>query len=169
MSIGSADAKVTVVEYASLSCGHCGKWNREVFPAFKAKYIDTGKVRYTLHELMTPPQDVAAAGFMTARCAGKGKYFAVVDDLFRRQEAMFASNDVMGTLRAVATSAGMTEAQLQACLTDKTALAAASARSQAAVAAGIQSTPTFLFNGKKVKEGVATLEELDAAVSEASK
>lgn len=169
MTMGDPAAKVRVEEYASLTCSHCAEFNNTVFPAFKAKYIDTGKVRYTLHELMTPPQDVAAAGFMTARCAGKDKYFAVVDDIFRRQEAMFAAGDVMGTLRAVATSAGMSEAQLQACLTDKAALAAASARSQAGAAAGVHSTPTFFVNGKKVKEGVATLEELDAAVAEASK
>ena len=169
MTMGDPAAKVHMEEYASVTCSHCAEFNNTVFPEFKAKYIDTGKVRYTLHELMTPPQDVSAAGFMTARCAGRDKYFAVVDDLFRRQAKMFETNDVMGTLRAVATGAGMTEAQLQACLTDKTALAAASARSQAAVAAGVESTPTFLFNGKKVKEGVATLEELDAAFAEASK
>ena len=169
MTLGDPAAKVHMEEYASITCSHCAEFNNTVFPAFKAKYIDTGKVRYTLHELLTPPQDVAAAGFMTARCAGKDKYFAVIDDLFRRQEAMFAAGDVMGTLRAVATSAGMTEAQLQACLTDKAGLAAASTRSQRGVSAGIQSTPTFLFNGKKVKEGVMTLPELDAAVAEASK
>ncbi len=169
MSLGDPAAKVHVEEYASVTCSHCAEFNNTVFPAFKAKYIDTGKVRYTLHEFMTDPQDVAAAGFMTARCAGPDKYFAAVDDFFRRQAKMYETKNVMGTLRAVATGVGMSEAQLQACLKDKAGLAAAAARTQAAIDAGIEATPTFLFNGKKVKEGQMTLAELDAAFAEAAK
>ncbi|MDB5447797.1 MAG: dsbA, partial [Phenylobacterium sp.] len=75
MSLGPPDAKVKVVEYASASCSHCARFNNEVFPAFKAKYVDTGKVNYTLREFLTPPEEVAAAGFLLARCAGKDKYF----------------------------------------------------------------------------------------------
>ncbi len=169
MSMGDPAAKVHLEEYASVTCSHCAEFNNTVFPAFKAKYIDTGKVRYTLHELLTPPQDVAAAGFMTARCAGPEKYFAAVDNLFRRQAKMYETNDVMGTLGAVAKDAGLSDAQFKACLADKAGVAAADARSEAAIKAGISSTPTFLFNGKKVKEGEMTLEELDAAVAEAAK
>jgi len=84
-SLGSPKAKVQVVEYASLSCPHCAKFNEEVFPAFKAKYVDTGQVRYTLREMLTPPAEVAAAGFLLARCAGPAKYFGVVDAVFRSQ------------------------------------------------------------------------------------
>jgi len=83
MSLGSPKARVQVVEYASLSCPHCARFNAEVFPAFRAKYVDTGKVRYTLREMLTPPAEVAAAGFLMARCAGPGKYFKVVDEVFR--------------------------------------------------------------------------------------
>jgi protein-disulfide isomerase len=169
MSLGDPAAKVHMEEYASVTCSHCAEFNNTVFPAFKAKYIDTGKVRYTLHELLTPPQDVAAAGFMTARCAGPDKYFAAIDNLFRRQAKMYETKDVMGTLGAVAKDAGLSDAQFRACLADKAGVAAADARSQAALKAGISSTPTFLFNGKKVKEGEMTLEELDAAVAEAAK
>lgn len=169
MSMGNPAAKVHLEEYASVTCSHCAAFNNTVFPAFKAKYIDTGQVRYTLHELLTPPQEVAAAGFMTARCAGKDKYFAVIEDLFRRQAQMYETQDVMGTLRAVATGAGMTDAQLQACIEDKAGLAAANARSRAAIDAGITSTPTFILNGRKLPEGEKTLADLDAAVAEGSK
>ena len=68
MSMGEAKAPVTVIEYASASCSHCAAFNNEVFPAFKAKYIDTGKVHYVFREFLTPPQEVAAAGFSTTSC-----------------------------------------------------------------------------------------------------
>ena len=79
MSLGDPNARVKMEEYASTTCSHCGQFNNDVFPAFKAKYIDTGKVRYTLHEFLTPPEQVAVAGFLIARCAGKEKYFSVID------------------------------------------------------------------------------------------
>src|SRR5258708_39808514 len=75
MSMGNPKAKIEVIEYASLSCPHCAHFNEAVFPTLKAKYIDTGKVRYTLKEMLTEPATVAAAGFMVARCAGPDKYF----------------------------------------------------------------------------------------------
>ena len=170
MSMGSATAKVKVEEYASTTCSHCGQFNADVFPAFKAKYIDTGKVQYTLHEFITPPEAVAVAGFLTARCAGKDKYFSVIDALFRSQEEMYRSGDARGTLVKVAQSAGMTEEQFNACVSDEAANAALNKRVQSSIKGrGISSTPTFFINGKKVKEGSMTLEELDAAVAEASK
>ena len=167
MSMGDPKAKVHVEEYASVTCSHCAAFNNEVFPAFKAKYIDTGQVRYTLHEFLTGPQEVAAAGFMTARCAGKDKYFSVIDDIFHQQEQMFASGDIVGTLTKIAAKAGMSEEQFKACVSDKAASKALGARAQAAMKAGIQATPTFIFNGKRVQEGVMTLPELDAAIAEA--
>src|SRR6185312_5071476 len=79
MSMGSPKANIQVLEYASLACPHCGHFNETIFPALKAKYIDTGKVRYTLKEMITEPATVAVAGFLIARCAGPDKYFTVVD------------------------------------------------------------------------------------------
>lgn len=169
MSMGKADAPVKIEEYASTTCSHCARFNAEVFPAFKAKYIDTGKVQYTFHEFLTDPPAVAVAGFLTARCAGKDKYFSVIDALFRSQEEMYRSQDPRGTLLKVAQSAGMTEDQFNACVNDEAAQKAIAGRVDAAVKRGINSTPTFFVNGKKAKEGEMTLQELDAAVAEASK
>jgi protein-disulfide isomerase len=170
ITMGKADAPVHMEEYASTTCSHCGRFGTEVFPAFKAKYIDTGKVKYTLHEFLTPPEAVAAAGFLTARCAGNDKYYSVIEALFRSQEEMFRTGDARGTLLKVAQSAGMTEDQFNKCVTDEKAAAALNARVEKAIKdKGINSTPTFFFNGKKVKEGEMTMEELDAAVAEASK
>ena len=74
IGMGKPNAPVKVVEYASASCGHCATFNNEVFPAFKAKYIDTGIVYYEMREIITPPENFAAAAFLTARCAGPDKY-----------------------------------------------------------------------------------------------
>lgn len=170
MSLGKADAPIHMEEYASTTCSHCGRFHNEVFPAFKAKYIDTGKVRYTFHEFLTPPEAVAAAGYLTARCAGKDKYFSVIDALFRSQEEMYRTGDARGTLLKVAQSAGLTEAQFNACVQDEAAAKALNERvEKAGRERNITSTPTFYLDGKKLKEGEVTMEELDAAVAAAGK
>ena len=170
MTMGKADAPIKMIEYASASCSHCARFNNDVMPAFKAKYIDTGKVHYTLKEFLTPPVEVAAAGFLTARCAGKDKYFSVLDAIFRSQEEMFQSGDMRGVLLRVAQSAGMTEQQFNACITDETALKALNERvEKASKAEKITGTPTFIINGKQVASGEVTLAQLDTAIAEAGK
>lgn len=168
MSLGKADAPITVVEYASPTCSHCAVWNETVFPQFKKKYIDTGKVRYELREFLTPPQPVAAAAWLTARCAGDDKYFGVVDGVFRAQDEMFRTQDWRGTLLRVAQSAGMTEERFNACVTDKAGLEALAKRVEAGIDAGVSSTPTFLVNGQKL-EGEQTLAQMDTAIAAAGK
>ena len=170
MSLGDPKAKVQVIEYASVTCTHCAAFNRDVFPAFRKKYIDTGKVHYVLREVPTPPAQVAAAGFLTARCAGKDKYFGVVDSIFNAQQEMFTTGDMRGILLRTAQSAGMTEEKFNACITDEAALKALNERVEKAVKVDkITATPSFMINGKKLKEGEMTMAELDAAVAEASK
>jgi protein-disulfide isomerase len=170
MSLGPADAKVQVLEYASASCSHCARFNNTVFPAFKAKYIDTGKVHYTLKEFLTPPEEVAAAGFLMARCAGKDKYFTVLDAIYKNQAEMFQTQDYRGVLLRIAQSAGMTEDQFNKCVSDPDALKALNARVQKAINDDkISGTPTFVVNGKQVATGEVTLAQLDAAIAAASK
>ena len=170
MSLGNASSKVQVTEYASASCSHCAKFNAEVFPAFKAKYIDTNKVHYTLKEFLTPPEEVAAAGFLISRCAGKDKYFTVLDSVFRNQNEMFQTGDFRGVLLRIAQSAGMTEAQFNACVSDEKALKALNDRVQKAITQDkITGTPTFMVNGKTIAVGEVTLAQLDAAIAAAAK
>ena len=166
MSLGSPKATVQVVEYASLSCPHCARFNADVFPAFKAKYVDTGKVHYTLREMLTPPAEVAAAGFMMARCAGPSKYFKVVDAVFRSQSKW--EGDIKPIFLGIAKDNGLTDAQFEACLTNEDNVKAMNARVKAAIDAGVSSTPTFFVNGVKY-EGEQTLEKLDAAIAAAKK
>jgi protein-disulfide isomerase len=169
MSLGDAKARVQVIEYASASCPHCAMWNAEVFPIFRARYVDTGKVRYTLREYLTDPEAIAAAGFMLARCAGKDRYFPVLDAVFKGQEEMVATKDVKGVLARIAKGpGGLTEAQLDACMRDTAAEKALEARvDRHQHVDKIESTPTFIINGKRT-EGEMTLPELDAAIAQAA-
>ena len=168
MTLGNPDAKVTVVEYASASCSHCAKWNEEVFPAFKAKYVDTGRVHYVFREFLTPPIELASAAFLMARCAGKDKYFNVVDAVFRAQPVMYQTGDYRGELLRIANSAGMSEQQFTQCIRDDEALKALNARVERAVEdENISGTPTFVINGKTAASGEMTLEQLDKAITEA--
>ncbi len=167
MSMGDASAKVTMIEYASASCPHCARFNNEVFPAFKAKYIDTGKVHYVFREFLTNPENFAAAGFLTARCGGKDKYFSILDAIYHGQQAMYESGDIHGGLQRIAQSAGIPDAQFEACITDDKALQALNDRvNRYETDAHIDSTPTFIVNGKKLL-GEQSMTSLDAAVAAA--
>ena len=171
MTMGNPNAKVLVAEYASVACPHCAAFNNDIFPAFKAKYIDTGKVHYVLHEMLVGGQSeqaLAAAGFLLARCAGKDKYFPVVDEIFHAQKSIFDSGDLRGGLLRIALSTGMTEQQFNTCIGDQAALKALDARVQAASKDGVDSTPTFIINGNKMV-GEQTLADLDKAIAAASK
>jgi protein-disulfide isomerase len=166
MTMGNPNAKVKMVEYASDTCVHCARFDADVFPAFKAKYIDTGKVYYAFREFLTPPEPVAAAGFLLARCAGRDKYFNVVEAIFRAQPEMFQSGDAHGVLLRVAQSAGLSEPQFNACEQNDTAIKALAARVQHAEDADhIDGTPTFIINGKQLPSGEKTMADLDAAVT----
>lgn len=168
MTLGSPGAKVTMIEYASVACPHCARFNNEVFPAFKAKYIDTGKVRYVAREALTGDPAIAAAGFLTARCAGPGKYFQVTDAIYRAQEQMFQGGSPHDILQTIARSAGMPDKAFEDCINDEKALNALNARWERYVKEDkINATPTFVINGKVYDKGEMSLAELDKAVAEA--
>ena len=153
MALGAAaDAKVTVVEYASVTCGHCAVWNEEVWPEFKTKYVDTKKVRYVFREFPTPPQDIAVAGFLIARCAGPDKYFDVVHDIMASQKEWMAGVAPRSTLFRVAAAAGLSQEQTETCIRDKAAIEEMSNRIKAGIDAGVTGTPTFIINGTKVAD-----------------
>ena len=169
MILGNARAPVTVVEYGSAACGSCAAWAKDVYPAFKAKYIDTGKVRYVFREVITEPPQLAAAGFMLARCAGKDKYFSTLEQVFLAQEEVFRTGDIKAPLLAVAAKVGMTEPQFMACVTDENGVKALDARTKEwEKSADITATPTFDINGKRYRGG-QSMAQLDAAIAAATK
>jgi protein-disulfide isomerase len=163
LALGSADAKVTVIEYASMTCGHCAKFKTNVFPKLKSKYIDTGKVRFILREF--PLDNLAAAASMLARCAGGDKTFPLVETLFEKQEDWaFTSGNPVPKLFDIAKQAGFTQDSFDKCLTDQKLLDQITAqRTHASEKFGVASTPTFFVNGKRLTE-TPTLEAFDKVI-----
>jgi protein-disulfide isomerase len=163
MSMGSAKAPVTVIEYASVTCPHCAAFNADVFPAFKAKYIDTGKVHYIFRE-MPVHGAIDIAGFMLARCAGADKYFQVVDGIMRAQ-SQFETSAPRDVYLSVAKSAGMSQADFDKCENNDDATKKEVERTQKeAEEYNVNATPTFIVNGKTVGVGDVSLGDLSAVI-----
>ena len=170
MNLGNPAARVRVVEYMSLTCAHCAHFNAEVFPAFKTKYIDTGRVFYTARELLTAPAQVAAAGVMMARCNGGARYFPIIDQVLRSQ-SRWQGGDIKSIFLDIAKVNGLTEAQFETCLVDEKALTALEDRVQYATGTDkVTSTPTFFVNGVMMdNNSVPTLADMDVAIVRAMK
>ena len=158
MSEGVSSAKVTVVEYASVACPICARVNQDIMPAFKAKYVDPGKVRYVYRPMMTGNPSVATAGHLLAQCAGKDKFFKVVDAIMRSQDEMNQGGapeqyvNARPVLLGIAQSAGLSEEQFSTCIQDPKAIKALDSINDAALKAGVDSTPTFFVNGKQMEQ-----------------
>ncbi len=145
--MGDANAPVTIIEYASMTCTHCAHFHETTFPMLKSKYIDTGKVRFIMREFPLDP--LAAAGFMLARCAGEGKYYPVIDLLFQQQQNWAFVDKPVDALLATVKQAGFTKESFESCLNDQKTLDAVNdVRQRAAEKLGVNSTPTFFINGK---------------------
>lgn len=168
MSMGPADARVTLIEYASVTCVHCATFNEKVFPALKEKYIDTGKVRYVYREFLTGPADVSAAGVLIARCAGKDKYFQVIDAVMRSQNEIFTSGDSKGVLMRIASSAGLSEEQFTQCVNDPEGVKRINDNMETYVKTyNITGTPSFFINDKKYEGDITDANALGAALDAA--
>lgn len=148
VTLGSDKAPVLIIEYASMTCPHCAHFAATTFPELKKRYIDTGKVRYTLREFPLDP--LAAAGFMLARCAGGDRYYPVVETLFAKQME-WVTKEPVAPLSNIAKQFGFTEDTFKACLTNQKVLDSIEAvRDRAAKTLGVNSTPTFFVNGTKL-------------------
>ncbi|MBW8303321.1 MAG: DsbA family protein [Brevundimonas sp.] len=167
MALGAPEgAKVTVVEYASVTCHICAAWQEKNWEAFKTAYVDTNKVRYVFREIPTPPREVAIAGFLIARCAGEDKYFDVVHEMLATQEEM--QLNPQATLFRIGNGAGLSNERIQQCITDEAGLKAAEDRAKTALSAGVEGTPTFFVNGVKVitpgSQSGTSMEDLSKAI-----
>jgi protein-disulfide isomerase len=161
MSLGKADAPVTIVEYASMTCPHCAHFHDKTLPELKTKYIDAGKARLIFREFPFDPR--AEAGFMLARCS-KDNYFPMVDVLFKQQESWAGAKDAREALLQISKLAGFTQESFEACLTDQKLLnEIRSVRTRGAEEFKVDSTPTFFINGKQYK-GALSVEEVSAII-----
>lgn len=157
--IGKADAPVTIIEYASMTCPHCANFHTKVFPALKEKYIDTGKVKLAFHEF--PLDGVALRASMLARCGGEAKTVPFLDILFTQQMDWAASEDPMGALNRIAKLGGMSQATFDACLADEALMKQlVQSRQEGMEKYNVQGTPSFIIDGK-THDGDMEIEDFD--------
>jgi protein-disulfide isomerase len=160
--LGDPKAPVTIIEYASMTCGHCAQFAIESFPILKSKFIDTGKVRYTLREFPLDP--LAAAAAMLARCSGD-KREAMVALLFQTQKDWAFVNNPLDALRNTVKQTGIGPTAFDACLNDQAMFQKINEiRDTAAKKLGINATPTFFINGDK-HTGEIPPDQIDAVLA----
>jgi len=159
--MGSENAPVTIIEYASMTCPHCAAFEVGVFPKLKEKYIDTGKVRFIMREY--PLDRLAAAAFMLARCAGPDKYYPMIETLFQQQQK-WAVRDPIPPLLAIAKQAGFTQQSFEACINDTAMLnKVQQTRDRGTSKFKVEATPTFFINGEKFS-GALSIDDLDRVI-----
>jgi protein-disulfide isomerase len=164
MAIGPADAKVTIVEYASFTCPHCADFHENTFKPLKEQYIDTGKVRFEMRSFLRNRYDVWAT--MIARCGGEMRFFGISGLMFEQQQEWAASDDpavVVGNLKRIGRAAGMEDAAMDACLNDRpTAEALVAFFQETSLADGVEGTPTIFINGERY--GNMTFTDMQAII-----
>jgi len=164
-ALGAANAPNVIIEYASMTCPHCARFTNDVFPLLKQRDIDTGKVRYIFREFPLDPLAGGAASL--ARCAGKDKFFATIELLFRTQQT-WAVEHPEGPLLATVKQAGFTEESFKACLADQKILDGIIwVRDHAANDLKVEATPTFFINGE-MKVGELSIDEIEALLKPAA-
>jgi protein-disulfide isomerase len=146
MSLGRADAPVTVIKYASMTCPYCRKFQLEVFPELKRQYIDTGKVRLIIREFPIGFQSGAAT--IALRCAPPDRYFELYDRLMREQASWVSQEVRTEPIFKVASQVGMTRAQFDACRQNQGMINALNAIKERGRTLGVIGTPNFFINGK---------------------
>ncbi len=159
MALGPADAKVTIIEYASMTCPHCANFHNNTFKKLKEKYVDTGKVKFIFREF--PLDRVAFMAAVLARCAGAERYFGMIDAMFRSQDKWGRSRDPRAELTKLGRLAGMSDDAVTACFADqKLGDAILASRLEAVKRYDVKSTPTFVVNGE-IFAGALGMEEWD--------
>jgi protein-disulfide isomerase len=146
--MGSKDAKITVTEYASLTCPHCRDFWKQDFPRIKANYIDTGKIRYIYRDF---PTDATLAPMLTglSRCKGESEYYALVEDIFSNWSELTESaqkGEAGPVLLAIGARHGLSKDQVSTCISDKKMLASLNKTISDAQAKGIKVTPTLFID-----------------------
>lgn len=166
--LGDAAAPVTLVEYASVSCGACAIWHRDIYPEVKAKYIDTGKVKYVFRPFPAGQPEMAQAGHKLALCADRNKFFKNIKLQFDRQTQIMDMGRKPNGLRqayiSLAKASGLSEEQFFTCMGDAEVTSRYDAFTQLGIDQGVTGTPTVFINGertdsdlKSVQTGIATL------------
>lgn len=150
--VGKADAPITLIEYASMTCGHCANFSTEVLPQIKANYIDKGYVRYVYREF--PLDRVALAASVAGRCLAREAYLPYVEMMYGELQTWATQQDQRSAIKEMARRAGMSGDEFEKCLsTEDDAKKIVAAQTEASKKYCIGSTPSFLLNGKAMTNG----------------
>jgi protein-disulfide isomerase len=156
--MGDRNAPITMIEYASLTCPHCAHFDTQILPEVKKKWIDTGKVKLVYRDF--PLDQIAAKAAQIAECAGKDRYFGVIDLIFAGQQTWATAADPIAELAKPLRIAGLGENEIKACLANEAMSNAVIADYKTGEALGVNSTPTLIINGQ-LYPGARSVEELD--------
>ncbi len=161
--LGDKDAPVTVVEYASLSCGHCASFHNNVFPTLHENYIKTGNIQFIYRDFPLNPPALRAA--QLARCAGDDKFHSYIKVMFDTQRGWAFGQDFLARLREIAILGGMKGAEFDACMQNQALeTQIITSRQHAEQLLGVSSTPTLFVNGEKV-EGAVNLDRMRSIIA----
>ena len=161
MSLGRKDAPVTIVQYASMTCPYCRKFQTETFPVLKREYIDTGKVRYVLRAEF-PIGKQSGLATVALRCAPPDKYFTLYEKLMSQQASWVSQEVRPDPIFKVAAQVGMTRAQFDSCRENRGMINALNGIKERGRTLGIIGTPNFFIQGKLVKSviGIREIREM---------
>lgn len=165
--LGKADAKITVFEYASLTCPHCADFAIKTFPKVQKDWIDTGKVRWVYRDFPFDP--VALKAHIVAHCGGPDRYYGFLEVFYAQQRNWYKPNadESVAALTQLTKFGGVSEAQVKACLSDDKMSKLVVTNRQSGDDAGVDSTPTFFINGSK-SSGFKEYDEFQKLLADAS-
>lgn len=167
--LGKADAPVTIIEYASTTCGHCATFHKNTLPEVKKNWIETGKAKLIYRDFPTGPAGLSIGASMIAHCAGPERYFGVLGLIMENQDKWLGSKDPLDTLKKTVRLAGLTGADIDACLQRQDLFEGIQKRAEHGNEVfKVDSTPSFLINGKLVV-GALSYAEFNKVLTEAAK
>ncbi len=160
--LGPDNARCTIIEYASMTCSHCAAFHKTTWPALKERWVDTGKVRFTLREFPLDP--LATAAFMLARADNGARYYPITDMLFDQQANWAFVPKPLDALEQMMRQAGFSKEKFEATLKDQTLYDAVNAvKEKAMTTFKVNATPTFFINGQKY-QGEMTIEGMEKVI-----
>jgi protein-disulfide isomerase len=153
-TLGPADAKIVIVEYASLTCPHCAQFHTQVLPGLKKEFVETGKVRYVYRDF--PHDRLALGAAMIARCAGRENFFGFIDTFYAAQGQWTGASNPLSALGNLARLGGMSQKKFDACLKNvEVQNEILRQRLEAANEFKVQTTPTVFVDGERYGGGMS--------------
>jgi len=164
--LGEAEAPVTIIEYASLTCPHCARFHLEILPQVKEDWVDTGRANVVFRHF--PLDSLALRAAMVAEAMPNERaFFAFLNVLFETQAQWSRAEDPFAVIARHAQLAGMSQERFEAALEDEAVMnrileGFVEGRDEL----GGNSTPTLIVNGEKIV-GVSDYESFAQALEKA--